>query len=96
MRYTFLHAAARTPFRRLGPGGAQRCRALAHHPTDRPGEDRRAGRRTGETAFRHPVIGPTTLAHEGRRTLIHQAPPGTAEHNALILPAMTAEDVRTP
>lgn len=57
-------------------------------------------KRGGETAFRHPVIGPLTLASEvlttagdGRRMLVYQAEPGTAEHDALVLLAMTAEDV---
>lgn len=56
-------------------------------------------KRSGETAFRHPVIGPITLANEvlrpaggDRRLLVYQAPPGTAEHDALILLAMTAEN----
>ncbi|MEU5995972.1 helix-turn-helix transcriptional regulator [Spirillospora sp. NPDC047418] len=57
-------------------------------------------KRGGETAFRHPVIGPVTLANEilatagdGQRMLVYQAEPGTAEHDALVLLAMTAEDV---
>jgi transcriptional regulator with XRE-family HTH domain len=60
-------------------------------------------KRAGETAFRHPVIGPITLASEvltpageGQRVLIYQAPPGTAEHDALVLLAMTTEDVPAP
>jgi hypothetical protein len=59
-------------------------------------------KRAGETAFRHPAIGPVTLASEvltpageGQRLLIYQAPPGTAEHDALVLLAMTAEAART-
>lgn len=59
-------------------------------------------KRAGETAFRHPVIGPVTLANQvlspagdGRRVLLYQAPPGTAEHDALVLLAMTAQDVST-
>jgi hypothetical protein len=46
------------------------------------------------------VIGPVTLANEilatagdGQRMLVYQAEPGTAEHDALVLLAMTAEDV---
>ncbi|MFA1538932.1 helix-turn-helix transcriptional regulator [Actinomadura monticuli] len=57
-------------------------------------------KRGGETAFRHPVIGPLTLAHEvlattadGQRMMVYQAEPGTAEHDALVLLAMTASDV---
>ncbi|MFI0965807.1 helix-turn-helix domain-containing protein [Streptomyces sp. NPDC021080] len=57
-------------------------------------------KRGGETAFRHPVIGSVTLANEvlgtagdGQRLLVYQAPPGTAEHDALVLLSMTAEDV---
>ncbi|TDC00692.1 transcriptional regulator, partial [Actinomadura bangladeshensis] len=57
-------------------------------------------KRGGETAFRHPVIGPVTLANEilatagdGQRMLVYQAGPGTAEHDALVLLAMTAEEV---
>ncbi|MGY0061435.1 helix-turn-helix domain-containing protein [Streptomyces sp. LZ34] len=60
-------------------------------------------KRAGETAFRHPAIGPITLANEvltptgdGQRMLIYQAPPGTAEHDALVLLAMTTEDVHIP
>lgn len=60
-------------------------------------------KRAGETAFRHPAIGPITLANEvlssaggSQRMLIYQAPPGTAEHDALILLAMTTEDAGTP
>jgi len=56
-------------------------------------------KRGGETAFRHPVIGTLTLANEvlssvgdGRRMLVYQAAPGTAEHDALVLLAMTTED----
>lgn len=59
-------------------------------------------KRAGETAFRHPAIGPITLASEvltsaglGQRMLIYQAQPGTAEHDALVLLAMTADDVHT-
>lgn len=57
-------------------------------------------KRGGETAFRHPVIGPLTLANEvlataddGQRMLIYQAAPGTAEHDALVLLAMATEDL---
>jgi transcriptional regulator with XRE-family HTH domain len=59
-------------------------------------------KRGGETAFRHPVIGPLSLTNEvlstagdGPRILIYQAAPGTAEHDALVLLAMTTEDVTT-
>ena len=48
------------------------------------------------------LIGPLTLASEvlaaagdGQRLLIYQAPPGTPEHDALVLLAMTTEDART-
>jgi hypothetical protein len=36
-----------------------------------------------------------TTVGNGQRVLIYQAPPGTAEHDALVLLAMTTEDVRT-
>ncbi|HEU5420829.1 MAG TPA: helix-turn-helix transcriptional regulator [Streptosporangiaceae bacterium] len=59
-------------------------------------------KRGGETAFRHPVIGSLTLASEvlgaaddGQRLLVYQAAPGTAEHDALILLALTTEDLAT-
>jgi transcriptional regulator with XRE-family HTH domain len=59
-------------------------------------------KRGGETAFRHPEIGSLTLPNEvlntsgdGRRMLIYQAAPGTAEHDALVLLAMATEDVGT-
>jgi transcriptional regulator with XRE-family HTH domain len=59
-------------------------------------------KRGGETAFRHPVIGPLTLPNEvlsisgnGQRILTYQAAPGSAEHDALVLLAMTTEDVGT-
>jgi transcriptional regulator with XRE-family HTH domain len=59
-------------------------------------------KRGGETAFRHPVIGTLSLTNEvlstagdGPRILIYQAAPGTAEHDALVLLAMTTEDVGT-
>ncbi|WP_248958229.1 helix-turn-helix domain-containing protein [Sphaerisporangium perillae] len=59
-------------------------------------------KRGGETAFRHPVIGPVTLANDvlstagdGQRMLVYQAAPGTAEHDALVLLAMATEDVGT-
>jgi transcriptional regulator with XRE-family HTH domain len=60
-------------------------------------------KRGGQTAFRHPVIGPLTLANEvlstagdGQRMLVYQAAPGTAEHDALALLAMTADDLAAP
>jgi transcriptional regulator with XRE-family HTH domain len=59
-------------------------------------------KRGGETAFRHPVTGPLTLANEvlsagdGGRVLVYQAAPGTPEHDALVLLAMATEDARTP
>lgn len=60
-------------------------------------------KRGGQTAFRHPVIGPLTLANEvlgnagdGQRLVVYQAAPGTAEHDALVLLSMTAEDVGIP
>ncbi|MEU4089338.1 helix-turn-helix domain-containing protein [Streptomyces aureus] len=59
-------------------------------------------KRGGETAFRHPVIGPVTLANEvlsttgdGQRLLVYQASPGTPEHDALVLLSMTTEGVGT-
>lgn len=55
-------------------------------------------KRGGETAFRHPVIGRITLGMEvlqtsgdGQRVVIYQAPPGSPEHDALLLLAITAE-----
>jgi transcriptional regulator with XRE-family HTH domain len=60
-------------------------------------------KRGGETAFRHPVIGRLTLANEvlaaaggGQRLLIYQAPPGTPEHDALVLLTMATEETETP
>jgi transcriptional regulator with XRE-family HTH domain len=60
-------------------------------------------KRGGETAFRHPVIGPLTLTNEvltaagdGQRMLVYQAAPGTAEHDALVLLAIATEDIGTP
>ncbi|MBZ4319217.1 helix-turn-helix domain-containing protein [Streptomyces huiliensis] len=53
-------------------------------------------KRGGVTAFAHPVIGRVTLANEilataqGSRLLLYQAAPGTPEHDALVLLAMTA------
>ncbi len=56
-------------------------------------------KRGGETAFRHPLIGQVTLANEilhhagsGQRMLLYQAPPGTAEHDALTLLAMATQN----
>lgn len=56
-------------------------------------------KRGGATDFHHPVIGRVTLANEvlspageSQRLLVYQAPPGTPEHDALILLAMTAEN----
>ncbi|SEM63758.1 helix-turn-helix domain-containing protein [Streptacidiphilus jiangxiensis] len=55
-------------------------------------------KRAGRTAFQHPTIGAVTLGIEvltaggdGQRLLIYQAAPGTAEHDALVLLAMTAQ-----
>ncbi|WP_042377790.1 helix-turn-helix domain-containing protein [Streptacidiphilus melanogenes] len=60
-------------------------------------------KRAGATAFRHPAIGRVTLANEvlttagdGQRVLVYQAPPGTPEHDALVLLALAAQDVRAP
>ncbi|GAA3030234.1 helix-turn-helix transcriptional regulator [Streptomyces olivoverticillatus] len=60
-------------------------------------------KRGGATAFDHPVIGRVTLANEvlttadhGRRLLLYQAAPGTAEHDALVLLSMTAEGAIAP
>jgi transcriptional regulator with XRE-family HTH domain len=59
-------------------------------------------KRGGETAFQHPVIGAVTLSNEvlstadGLRVLVYQAAPGTAEHDALILLAMTTEAAAAP
>ncbi|MBF6320775.1 helix-turn-helix domain-containing protein [Nocardia cyriacigeorgica] len=54
-------------------------------------------KRGGETAFRHPLIGEVTLANEvlhhlgsGQRVLLYQAPPESAEHDALVLLSMSA------
>ncbi|MEU0542280.1 helix-turn-helix transcriptional regulator [Nocardia sp. NPDC005978] len=59
-------------------------------------------KRGGDTAFQHPVIGRVTLANEvlehagdGQRMLIYQAAPGTSEHDALTLLAMTAQATNT-
>ncbi len=59
-------------------------------------------KRGGETAFRHPVIGSLTLTNEvlgvsgdGRRVLVYQAAPGSAEHDALVLLAMATEEAGT-
>lgn len=58
-------------------------------------------KRGGDTAFQHPVIGRVTLGNEvlqhgdGQRLLIYQAPPGTAEHDALTLLAMTIQKTNT-
>ncbi|KOV61250.1 helix-turn-helix domain-containing protein [Streptomyces sp. MMG1121] len=124
IRYTFLHAAARSLFadwdrvarnsvahlhtaELTAPG---RTAALVAELTAASGEFAALwGRhevwvkRAGETAFRHPVIGPVTLANEvlspagdSQRMLVYQAPPGTAEHDALVLLAMTTDDVGTP
>ena len=56
-------------------------------------------KRAGSTEFRHPVIGRVTLANEvlspageSQRLVVYQAPPETAEHDALILLAMAAEN----
>ncbi|WP_333741241.1 helix-turn-helix domain-containing protein [Streptomyces sp. IBSBF 2806] len=124
IRYTFLHAAARTLFADWDRV-ARNC--VAHlHTAELTAPERTAVlvaelaaasgdfaalwhrhevwvKRAGQTAFRHPVIGSLTLANEvlspageGQRLLIYQAPPGTAEHDSLVLLAMTAEDVGTP
>jgi Predicted transcriptional regulators len=59
-------------------------------------------KRGGETAFQHPVIGAVTLPNEvlstadGLRMLVYQAAPGTPEHDALVLLAMTVEAARVP
>ncbi|MFE2531651.1 helix-turn-helix domain-containing protein [Streptomyces sp. NPDC059371] len=124
IRYTFLHATARTLFAdwdRVARNSVahlhtaeltapERTAALVAELGSASGEFAALWRRhevwvkrAGETAFRHPVIGPVTLANEvlspagdGRRVLIYQAPPGTAEHDALVLLAMTTQDARTP
>lgn len=124
IRYTFLHAAARTLF---ADWDRVARNSVAHlHTAELTAPERTAAlvaelaaasgqfaalwrrhevwvKRAGETAFRHPVIGPITLANEvlspageGQRMLIYQAPPGTAEHDCLVLLAMTTEDVGTP
>ncbi|MEH0449697.1 MULTISPECIES: helix-turn-helix domain-containing protein [unclassified Streptomyces] len=124
IRFTFLHAAARTLFADWDRV-ARNC--VAHlHTAELTAPERTAAlvaelaaasdefaalwrrhevwvKRAGETAFRHPVIGSLTLANEvlspageGQRLLIYQARPGTAEHDSLVLLAMTAEDVGTP
>ncbi|WP_040838198.1 helix-turn-helix domain-containing protein [Nocardia brevicatena] len=60
-------------------------------------------KRGGETAFRHPFIGQVTLANEilhhtsdEQRMLLYQAPPGTAEHDALTLLSMTTQNAGAP
>ncbi|MFI2285502.1 helix-turn-helix transcriptional regulator [Nocardia beijingensis] len=56
-------------------------------------------KRGGETAFRHPLIGEITLANEvlhhpgnAQRLLLYQAPPGTTEHDALVLLSIAAQN----
>jgi len=54
-------------------------------------EVRRAG--SGEKVFRHPAVGTMTLAHEimdlnrtgGQRLVVYMAPPGTPDHDAMVL-----------
>jgi transcriptional regulator with XRE-family HTH domain len=54
-------------------------------------EVRRAG--DGQKVFRHPAVGTMTLAHEildlnragGQRLVIYMAPPGTPDHDAMLL-----------
>jgi transcriptional regulator with XRE-family HTH domain len=54
-------------------------------------EVRRAG--AGDRAFRHPLVGPMTLAHEtfdvnhadGQRLIAYVAAPGTPDHDAMVL-----------
>ncbi len=54
-------------------------------------EVRRAG--DGQKVFRHPAVGTLTLAHEildvnragGQRLVVYTAPPGTADHDAMLL-----------
>jgi transcriptional regulator with XRE-family HTH domain len=54
-------------------------------------EVRRAG--DGQKVFRHPAIGTLTLAHEildvnragGQRLVVYMAPPGTPDHDAMLL-----------
>ncbi|MGW0882357.1 helix-turn-helix domain-containing protein [Streptomyces sp. NPDC002671] len=123
IRYTFLHAAARTLFADWDRV-ARNCVAHLHTAQLTAPEPTAAlvaelsessaefaalwrrhevwVKRAGQTAFRHPVIGAITLANEvlgtvgdGRRMLIYQAPPGTPEHDALVLLAMTTEGVGT-
>ncbi|NUS42261.1 MAG: helix-turn-helix domain-containing protein [Mycobacteriaceae bacterium] len=60
-------------------------------------------KRGGDTAFSHPLIGRVTLANEvlhhaenTQRLLLYQAPPGTAEHDALILLSMASQNTGAP
>lgn len=54
-------------------------------------EVRRAG--DGQKVFRHPAVGTLTLAHEildvnragGQRLVVYMAPPGTPDHDAMLL-----------
>jgi len=54
-------------------------------------EVRRAG--DGEKVFRHPAVGTMTLSHEmldlagtgGQRLIVYMAPPGTPDHDAIVL-----------
>ncbi|WP_042366122.1 helix-turn-helix domain-containing protein [Streptacidiphilus neutrinimicus] len=122
IRYTFLHAAARTLFadwdrvarncvahlHTAELGAPARTAALVEELSSASGEFAALWRReevwvkrAGETAFLHPAIGRVTLANEvlatpgdGQRVLVYQAAPGTPEHDALVLLAMTAENVR--
>ena len=118
IRYTFLHPAARRIFadwysvahlHTAELTAPERTAALVAELSTAGGEFAALWRRHevwvkrgGETAFRHPVIGPLSLtnevlsiAGEGPRILVYQAAPGTAEHDALVLLAMTTEDVAT-
>ena len=47
----------------------------------------------GQKVFRHPAVGTLTLAHEildvnragGQRMVVYMAPPGTPDHDAMLL-----------
>ncbi|WP_199780086.1 helix-turn-helix transcriptional regulator [Nocardia cyriacigeorgica] len=118
IRYTFLHAAARTLFvdwdrvarncvaqlRSAEPAFPESVATLVAELSAASTEFDELWRqhqvwvkRGGETAFRHPLIGEITLGNDvlhhlgsGQRVLLYQAPPESAEHDALVLLSMSA------
>lgn len=59
-------------------------------------------RRGAEKTFRHPLVGDLTLNYEvlnlddSQRVTVYQAAPGSRDHDAMILLAMTASDDQAP